>query len=249
MWWRSSSVPEQAEKCLEVRGLGAGYGSLQVLWDFDLEIGAGESVVVLGPNGAGKSTLLKTVLGLLPARTGSISFFGRRIEGLRTSQRVRAGIAYMSEVGIFPELSVEENLLMGGYGLPRGRLRRRIDELCQLFPEVARNRRGPAWKLSGGQRKMVGVAKALVADPRLLVLDEPSAGLSPVYVSSVVEALARTRREAGPALLVVEQNMKFLAVAERVYVIEGGRLRFQGTVPELEADDSLRRAYFGLQGA
>ncbi len=249
MWWRSSSVPEQLEQCLAVEGLGAGYGTLQVLWDFSLEIGAQESVVVLGPNGAGKSTLLKTVLGLLPARTGSISFFGRRIEGLRTSSRVRAGIAYMSEVGIFPELSVQENLLMGGYSLPRRRVRRRIEELCELFPEVARTRRGPAWKLSGGQRKMVGVAKALVSEPRLLVLDEPSAGLSPVYVSSVVEALARTRRQAGPALLVVEQNMKFLALAQRVYVIEGGRRRFQGTVAELEADDSLRRAYFGLQGA
>ncbi|HUY24724.1 MAG TPA: ATP-binding cassette domain-containing protein [Candidatus Saccharimonadales bacterium] len=242
-------MPEQLEPCLSVEGLGAGYGSLQVLWDFNLEIAAQESVVVLGPNGAGKSTLLKTLLGLLPARTGSISFFGRRIEGLRTSRRVRAGIAYMSEVGIFPELSVQENLLMGGYSLPRHRVRRRIEELCELFPEVARTRRGPAWKLSGGQRKMVGVAKALVAEPRLLVLDEPSAGLSPVYVSSVVEALARTRSQAGPALLVVEQNMKFLALAQRVYVIEGGRRRFQGTVAELEADDSLRRAYFGLQGA
>lgn len=239
---------DQTETCLSVAGLGAGYGPMQVLWDFSFQVAAGEAVVVLGPNGAGKSTLLRTVLGLLPARTGSISFFGRPIERMRTSQRVRQGIAYMSEIGVFPELSVEDNLLMGGYGLPRRRVHQRIEELCALFPEVARTRRGPAWKLSGGQRKMVGVAKTLVAEPRLLVLDEPSAGLSPVYVSSVVEALGRVVQPGGPALLVAEQNMKFLSLARRIYVIEGGRRRFEGTAEELQADDALRLAYFGLQG-
>ena len=234
--------------CLLVEGLGAGYGSLQVLWDFSFQIAPGESVVILGPNGAGKSTLLRAILGLLPARTGSIRLFGTRIEHLRTSRRVRMGIAYMSETAVFPELTVEENLLLGGYGLPRQRVRQRIEELCARFPEVARNRKGPAWKLSGGQRKMVGVAKTLVADPRLLVLDEPSAGLSPVYVSNVVEALGQLVHEGGPALLLAEQNMRFLKVAQRIYVIEGGRQRFEGSVAELEADDSLRRAYFGLQG-
>jgi len=242
-------VPDgSADACLSVDGLGAGYGSLQVLWDFTFRIRAGESVVILGPNGAGKSTLLRAILGLLPARTGTISFEGTRIDQMRTSERVRRGIAYMSEVAVFPELTVEENLLLGGYGLPRRQLRARVDELCARFPEVARNRRGPAWKLSGGQRKMVGVAKTLVARPRLLVLDEPSAGLSPVFVSTVVEVLGTLVKEDGPALLVAEQNMKFLAVAQRIYVIEGGRQRFAGTVADLQADDALRRAYFGLQG-
>jgi len=243
-----ASEAEQAIPCLRVEGLGAGYGSLQVLWDFSFEIAPGESVVILGPNGAGKSTLLRAILGLLPARGGSISLFGERIERTKTSQRVRKGIAYMSEAAVFPELTVHENLLVGAYGLPHRRVRARIEELCQQFPEVARNLKGPAWKLSGGQRKLVGVAKILVRDPRLLVLDEPSGGLSPVYVTAVVDALGKLAVPGGPAILVAEQNMKFLAVAQRVYVLEGGRRRFVGTVDQLQADDSLRRAYFGIEG-
>ena len=232
---------------LEVSGLSGGYGPLQVLRDVTFEVGQGESVVLLGPNGAGKTTLLKTLIGLQPRLRGEVIFQGRRIEGLRTDRKVRLGISFMTEKGIFTGLSVEENLLLGGYGLGRRRALERIGELIGLFPDLARLRRRPAGSLSGGQRKMLAVARALVSRPRLVVMDEPSAGLSPLFVSEVVGMLARFRT-GGSAFLVAEQNVAFLEVADRVYILDDGRIRFSGTVDALRADRSLREAYFGVTG-
>lgn len=232
---------------LTAEGICSGYGQVQVLWGPGLRVAAGETVVLLGANGAGKTTLLKVLVGLMPAWEGTVHLDGADITHQRTDRRVRAGLAYMSELGVFPGLSITENLRIGGQFVPRAALARRIAELFDLFPDLAAKRRALAGSLSGGQRKMLGIAKALAAGPRLLVMDEPSAGLSPLFVQQVITVLGRFRAEgAGLAMLIAEQNVVFLDLAERVYTLEGGRVRFSGTVAELHADDALHRAYFGL---
>ncbi len=230
---------------LEVKGLQAGYGSIQVLWGVDLDVASNETVVLLGPNGAGKTTLLKCLMGLLPASSGCVRFDGHEIKNFTPRARVRAGISYMSELGVFPGLTVAENIDLGALFVDRDVARRRRAELYALFPILLEKRRQPAGGLSGGQRKMLGVAKALAAEPKLLVMDEPSAGLSPLLVSTVLAALAQCR-SGGLSLLVAEQNAKFLELGDRVFTVEGGRIAFGGTPAALRADDGLRRAYFGL---
>lgn len=233
---------------LDARDLVTGYGRLQVLWNAGIRVAAQESVVLLGANGAGKTTLLKVLLGLLPAWKGTVRLDGADITGLAPFHRVRRGMAYMSELAVFPALSIEENILIGGQFVARRALRARMGELYGLFPDLAKRRSAAAGSLSGGQRKMLGIAKALAGGPRLLVMDEPSAGLSPLLVDEVIDVLVRFRG-SGLALLVAEQNVRFLDLADRVVTLEGGHVRFDGTVAALHADDALRRAYFGLEGA
>lgn len=230
---------------LETAGLEAAYGTLQVLWGVDLAVGAGETVVLLGSNGAGKTTFMKCVLGLLPARAGRVVFAGEDVTGLPTRRRVERGISFMSELGVFPDLTVAENIDLGALFVKRARARARAAELYELFPALKDKRRQAASGLSGGQRKMLGIAKALAADPKLLVMDEPSAGLSPLFVSTVIRSLGECRT-GGLSLLIAEQNIKFLELGDRVYTMEGGRIRFGGTPDAMRADDALRRAYFGL---
>ncbi len=230
---------------LETAGLTAGYGGVQVLWGVDIAVAAAETVVLLGPNGAGKTTLLKTLMGLLAARGGSIRFAGQDITALSPRARVRLGLSYMSELGVFPGLTVEENLDLGALFVDRAAARRRREELYALFPILTEKKRQAAGGLSGGQRKMLGVAKALAAQPKLLVMDEPSSGLSPLMVSTVIGSLAQCR-SGGLSLLIAEQNVKFLELGDRVFTMEGGRIAFGGTPAAIQADDGLRRAYFGL---
>jgi branched-chain amino acid transport system ATP-binding protein len=231
---------------LQANSLDTGYGKIQALWDVALTVHARESVVLIGPNGAGKTTLIKTLMGLIPHWKGDITFAGKSIAQERTDRRVRAGIAYMSEVGCFPDLSVEDNLLIGGQFLPAAESKRHIADLYERFPTLQQKRKALGGSLSGGQRKILGVAKALAGKPKLLVMDEPSAGLSPLFVKEVIQVLGQFR-ETGLALLIAEQNVKFLDLADRVYTIEGGRIGFEGTVEQMHADAALERAYFGLQ--
>jgi len=233
---------------LELERVQSGYGSMQVLWGVDLVVDHGAAVVLLGANGAGKSTLLKVVMGLLPIWGGSIRFEGHPIDHARTDRRVAGGIAYMTETAVFGDLSVHENLMLGSFTMERSRAKQAIDRIYEAFPVVREHRRRPAGSLSGGQRKLVGVAKALVAEPRLIVMDEPSSGLSPLAVREVVAALGKVHADQGTAMLVAEQNIAFTELADSVVVLEGGRVRFTGTVQELQANDSLRRAFFGLEG-
>jgi branched-chain amino acid transport system ATP-binding protein len=233
------------DSLLVARGIEAGYGKVQVLWGAGLDVAVGESVVLLGPNGAGKTTLLKVLLGLMPAWAGTITLAGEAITGLRTDKRVRRGISYMSELGVFPGLSIEENLRIGGQFVDRATLRTRMDELYGAFPDLAARKSALAGSLSGGQRKMCGVAKALAAGPKVLVMDEPSAGLSPLFVSQVIGILGRFRA-TGLSLLIAEQNVAFLDLADRVFTLENGRIGFEGSVEALHKDDALHRAYFGL---
>lgn len=230
---------------LETTGLESGYGSIQVLWGVDIAVGGNETVVLLGPNGAGKTTLLKCLVGLLPATGGAIRFAGEDITRMSPRARVRMGLSYMSELGVFPDLTVAENLDLGALFVDRAVARRRRGELYALFPILTEKRNQAAGGLSGGQRKMLGVAKALAAEPKLLVMDEPSAGLSPLMVSTVIDSLAACR-SGGLSLLIAEQNVKFLGLGDRVFTMEGGRIAFGGTPAEIQADDGLRRAYFGL---
>jgi branched-chain amino acid transport system ATP-binding protein len=240
-----------AEDLLRAEGIESGYGKVQVLWGAGLTVRPGETVVLLGANGAGKTTLLKVLVGLMPAWSGSVQFAGADITALRTDRRVRLGMSYMSELGVFPGLTIEENLRIGGQFVDRTVLRARMEELFGVFPDLAGRKRALAGSLSGGQRKMLGIAKALASGPKLLVMDEPSAGLSPLFVQQVIAVLTKFRTggaggETGVAMLIAEQNVAFLDLADRVYTLEGGRIRFAGTVEELHADDALHRAYFGL---
>jgi branched-chain amino acid transport system ATP-binding protein len=231
---------------LKAEGIEAGYGTMQVLWGIDLDVRAGETVLLLGTNGAGKTTFLKSLVGLVEARHGSVNLGGEDVTRLRSSERMRLGMTYMSELAVFPDLSIEENIRIGAQALGHADSATRIEELYVTFPALREKRRAPASSLSGGQRKMLGIAKALAAEPRLLVMDEPSAGLSPLFVKEVIRILSDLRGR-GLALLIAEQNIGFLEVATRVFVLEGGRIRFSGTVAEMTDNEALRRAYFGLK--
>jgi branched-chain amino acid transport system ATP-binding protein len=235
-----------ASPLLEISGLTSGYGGIQVLWGVDLQVGMNEAVVLLGANGAGKTTLLKTVMGLVEPWGGRVLFDGRDVTRLRTDAKVQRGIAFMSDMSGFPDLTIEENLRVGGQLLSNPELRHSIEEVYSIFPILAERRRSLAGSLSGGQRKMLGIAKALAGRPHLLVMDEPSSGLSPLFVKEVVRTLMRLRARQL-ALLVAEQNVKFLDLADRVYTLDHGRIGFSGSVAAMHHDDALQRAYFGLR--
>src|SRR5258708_16157001 len=231
---------------LRAAGVDAGYGTMQVLWGVDLDVRAGETVLLLGANGAGKTTFLKSLVGLLDARHGSIRLGGEDITRMRSSDRMRRGMTYMSELAVFPDLSIEENIRVGAQALGHANPGGRVDELYGLFPVLREKRRNPASSLSGGQRKMLGIANALAAEPKLLVMDDPSAGLSALFVKAMIRILSSLQGR-GLALLIAEQNIGFLEVATRVFVLEGGRIRFSGTVAEMSGNEDLHRAYFGLK--
>ncbi|MEA2921414.1 MAG: branched-chain amino acid transport system ATP-binding protein [Bradyrhizobium sp.] len=239
-------MPSEAAPLLEAKGVDAGYGTMQVLWGVDLDVRAGETVLLLGANGAGKTTFLKSLVGLIEVRHGAIRLGGEDVTRMRSSNRMRLGMTYMSELAVFPDLSIEENIRVGAQALGHADSASRVEELYGVFPALREKRRAPASSLSGGQRKMLGIAKALAAEPRLLVMDEPSAGLSPLFVKEVIRILSDLRSR-GLSFLVAEQNIGFLEVATRVFVLEGGRIRFSGTVGEMTDNEALRRAYFGLK--
>ena len=222
------SADPSARPLLDISGLTSGYGGIQVLWGVNLEVRVNESVVLLGANGAGKTTLLKTVMGLIEPWSGSIVFDGRDVTCLRTDVKVQRGIAFMSDTSGFPDLTIEENLRVGAQLLSRAELRASLEEVYSIFPILAERRR------------------SLAGRPHLLVMDEPSSGLSPLLVKEVVRTLMRLR-EKHLALLVAEQNVKFLDLADRVYTLDHGRIGFSGSVAAMHHDDALQRAYFGLR--
>jgi branched-chain amino acid transport system ATP-binding protein len=228
-----------------IEGLSAGYGKIGVLQGVSLTIGKGEAVALLGPNGAGKTTLLRAISGLLPW-SGRMHFAGRDMSGTNPREAVRAGIAHVIEGHrIFSQLTVFDNMLLAGYGMPRGERARRVEEALTLFPEIAAKRADRAVTLSGGQQQMLAVAQGLVRQPRLLMLDEPSAGLSPVLVDRVLTVAARLR-EAGTAVLLVEQLIeKALGLADRVYALAQGAIVLEARADEPDLPNRLEQAYFG----
>ena len=232
-----------AEPLLDITGLSAGYGKIGVLHGVDLSVGASEVVALLGPNGAGKTTLLRAVSGLLPW-SGHVHFAGRDLAGTTPRDTVRAGLAHVIEGHhVFTQLAVIDNLLLAAYDLPRGERTVRVEEVFALFPEIAAKRHERAVALSGGQQQILAVAQGLVRRPRLLMLDEPSAGLSPVLVDRVLVVVCRLR-EAGTAVLLVEQLIeKALALADRVYALARGSIVLEAKTGEPDLPQRLEHAY------
>jgi branched-chain amino acid transport system ATP-binding protein len=236
---------------LEVQGLAAGYGEVRVLHGLNLEVGDGELVALVGANGAGKSTLLRCVSGLLRPEAGEIGFAGRRLDRLAPADIVGLGVAHVPERRqIFGQLTVGDNLRLGAYrrlrGLGRDGLERRVAEVCALFPALAGRLDEDAARLSGGQQQMLAIARGLMLEPRLLLLDEPSLGLAPMVVHEIFEMLGRLR-ETKIAILLVEQNAALsLAIADRAYVIENGRIVLSGTGPDLLHREEVVDRYLGV---
>jgi len=230
---------------LAVSGLQAGYGRVGVLHGIDMTIRPGEVVALLGPNGAGKTTFLRAISGLLPSQ-GAITFNGHKLAANSPTAAVRAGIAHVIEGHrVFTQLSVTDNLLLAGYDLRKRERNDRVAEALEAFPEIAAKRRERAGALSGGQQQMLAVAQGLVQRPKLLMLDEPSAGLSPVLVDRVL-AVAANLRAAGTAVLLVEQLIeKALKLADRVYALARGRIVLEAPTGDPNLPHRLEEAYFG----
>ncbi len=236
---------------LRLDALTAGYGDSTILWDLSLEVGAGEVVAMLGRNGMGKTTTLRTILGLTTIRSGRISFAGTDLNGLRTFEIARRGIGYAPEGRrLFATLSVEENLRIPFVSKhpDRRQWRSQCDRVFALFPQLRDRRRQSAGSLSGGEQQMLAIARAMIGGDRLLLLDEPTEGLAPGVVSSIVAALKALKRD-GIAVLLVEQNVQTaLAVADRVYVLEKGRTTLSATTVELTRDRSVLQRCLGFDG-
>ena len=233
---------------LQVDSIVAGYGRAAVLHEVSFELAASETIAILGPNGAGKTTLLKSIVGLLPLRQGRLILDGEEIGNRAPYQRAERGVAWVPEGRrLFPSLTVRENLLIAGRGISSEEETKRLDEVFDLFPTLPGLLARSAWALSGGQQQMVAVGRALVARPRVLLLDEPSLGLAPLVVNTLMEALAAVG-EGGQAMILVEQNVSLgLHLADRALILSRGRVTFDGAPEVLLSDDRILESY--LTGA
>jgi branched-chain amino acid transport system ATP-binding protein len=232
---------------LDIQGLRSGYGRVEVLRGVDLQVRAGEIVALLGSNGAGKSTLNNTVSGLVPAWGGRVVFDGADLTGAHYRDVVRAGLIQVPEGRrVFPNLSVLENLELGAFARARQRRAANLERVFTTCPRLKERIAQRAGTMSGGEQQMLAIGRGMMAEPRLLILDEPSLGLSPLLVEQMFTLIGRLHEE-GLAVLLVEQNVgQSLEIADRAYVLENGAVRFEGRPDELLASDELRRAYLGL---
>ena len=231
---------------LTVHDLSAGYGKSEVLHGVNMAIRQGEIVTMVGANGAGKSTTLRSIFGLTTISSGQIQFRGQDVVGRGPHDLVGLGLAFVpQERSVFPSLTVYENLEMGGYSLSREKTSERIEVMFTHFPRLKERRQQKAGTLSGGERQMLAIARGLMTDPALLMLDEPSLGLAPLVVAALFDEVQRVN-EHGTTVLLVEQNARrALAVAHRAYVLELGQVRFEGTGSEMLANPDVQRAYLG----
>ncbi len=232
---------------LEVQNLSAAYGGVTALWDVSFRVDAGEIVALIGANGAGKTTTLRALSGVLRAAGGSFRFHGDELRGRPSMDIVARGIVHVPEARrLFPEMSVLENLLMGAYPTPKPGRADRLERVFAIFPRLRERQRQVAGTLSGGEQQMAAIGRGLMADPKLLMLDEPSLGLAPLVVEEMFRVV-RDINAAGVAVLLVEQNTRHaLALARRAYVLEAGRVTLAGPGPELLANPEVRKAYLGL---
>jgi branched-chain amino acid transport system ATP-binding protein len=233
---------------LTLRSVDAGYGSFQALFDISLEVNAGEAVAVIGPNGAGKTTLMRVISGLIRPMRGNMRMEGADIAATAGHRIVELGIAHVPENRrLFPRMSVEDNLRMGAFiAAARPRFRERLDFVYQLFPRLRERRHQFAGTMSGGEQQMCAIGRALMSEPRLLLLDEPSAGLAPVVVQQVFGLVERIRA-SGLTVLIVEQNVRqVLRIVDRAYLLEAGSLRASGGAGELLRSATIREAYLGV---
>jgi branched-chain amino acid transport system ATP-binding protein len=233
---------------LTLTNINAGYGSFQALFDISLEVNAGEAVAVIGPNGAGKTTLMRVISGLIRPLRGSMRMEGTDLGATPSHRIVELGIAHVPENRrLFPRMTVEDNLRIGGF-IPaaRPKFRDRLDFVYALFPRLSERRRQLAGTMSGGEQQMCAIGRALMSDPRLLLLDEPSAGLAPVIVQQVFGLVERIR-SSGLTVLIVEQNVRqVLRVVDRAYLLEAGTLRASGSAGDLLQSATIREAYLGV---
>ncbi len=237
----------EKQRMLSVNDLRSAYGRIEALHGVTLEVRSGEIVALIGANGAGKSTLLRAISGVQPVTMGSIRLHGACIDRLDSHQRVALGMTHVPEGRqVFSPLSVEDNLKLGAWARRSGHFTADLDRVYALLPMLAARRNSPAGALSGGQQQMLAIGRALMAKPRLLLLDEPSMGLAPILVGQILEIVRKLKCE-GLTILLVEQNAHAaLAIADRAYVLETGRGTATGTAAEIQADPRVRRAYLGI---
>ena len=233
---------------LELNNLTAGYGSFQALFSVNLEVKEGEAIAVIGPNGAGKTTLLRTISGMLPVQSGNLSMEGTSLKDVPPYRIIDFGIAHVPENRrLFSSMSIEDNLRMGAF-TPNARphFEERLDFIFDLFPRLKERRSQIAGTLSGGEQQMCAIGRALMSSPKLLLMDEPSAGLAPVIVNQVFQLVQRIR-DQGLTVLIVEQNIEqVLQIVDRAYLMEVGTIKISGKAGELIQSESLRKAYVGL---
>ena len=233
---------------LELKSVDTGYGTFQALFGASLEVRLGEAVGVIGPNGAGKTTLMRVISGLIRPRAGQVLWNGEDLANVPSHRIVELGIAHVPEHRrLFPRMTVEDNLRMGAF-MPaaRPKFAQRLEFVYSLFPRMKERRNQFAGTMSGGEQQMCAIGRALMSDPKILLMDEPSAGLAPVIVQQVFE-LVRRIRENGLTVLIVEQNVQqVLRVVDRAYLLEAGSIRMSGTAAEMMASDTIREAYLGV---
>ena len=231
---------------LEIESLEGGYGSVQILYGIDMHVDEGEFVTIIGPNGCGKSTLIKTIFGIATHYGGNVSYRGENVSGWRTDQLVNHGIAYVPQVdNVFPSLSVEENLQMGGNSLPNNILNERIERSLDMFPDLRSREHDLAASLSGGERQMLAISRALISDPSLLLLDEPTAALSPLYQEQIIGRID-SLSENGITILIVEQNARLsLSRSDRGYIMSNGKIVHSGDAQNILTDPEIGEYFLG----
>ena len=233
-------------RVLEVSALEGGYGSVQIIYGIDVHVDEGEFVTIIGPNGCGKSTFIKTIFGIATYYSGNILYRGMDVSGLRTDQLVNHGIAYVPQVdNVFPSLSVLENLQMGGNSLSPGVLAERMERSLEMFPDLRNREYDLAASLSGGERQMLAISRALISDPKFLLLDEPTAALSPLYQQQIIESID-SLRDRGITILIVEQNARLsLARSDRGYIISNGKVVHTGDAQHILTDPEIGEYFLG----
>jgi branched-chain amino acid transport system ATP-binding protein len=243
----SVSMARTRPPVLSVKNLVSGYGRIEALHGISIDVPAGEIVTLIGANGAGKTTLLRAISGVQPVKTGTIEYEGKKIGALAAHARVRLGIAQVPEGRqLFPPLTVEDNLALGAWSRAGSDLQRDIGRIYEMFPMLASLRGSLAAALSGGQQQMLAIGRALMAKPRLLLLDEPSLGLAPILVDQILQIVRGLKRD-GLTMLLVEQNARAaLAIADRAYVMETGRIIASGSAAAIQSDRRVAEAYLGL---
>jgi len=233
-------------RVLEVSGLTGGYGSVQIIYGIDLYVDEGEFVTIIGPNGCGKSTLIKIIFGIADYYKGKVKYRGNSVSGMRTDQLVNLGIAYVPQVdNVFPSLSVEENLQMGGNLLSTNLLNERIERALDMFPDLRHRTYDLAASLSGGERQMLAISRALISDPKFILLDEPTAALSPLYQQQIIERIDALR-EVGITILIVEQNARLsLARSNRGYILSNGEVVHTAAASDILDDPHINEYFLG----
>jgi branched-chain amino acid transport system ATP-binding protein len=233
---------------LELENVSTGYGLIQILWDVSFKINEKEIVSIIGPNGAGKTTLVKTIMGLLPAKSGNIRFKGDNIENLPPYEIVKKGITLVPEGReIFPRMTVEENMLLGAYTIrDKQQVKESIEKAYQIFPVLRKKKKALAQTLSGGEQQMLVIGRSLMSNPECLILDEPSLGLAPIIVAKVLDTLQQINDDGVAVLIVVQNNSDSLNIANRGYVLEEGKIIIEGEGRELLANEHIKEVYLGI---